>query len=90
MEEVPPSRFCLHNELEVIGKNLGGTAELWLGSRSWFSNRGNLGDEKDPQAIYSALDGLLKGSLERLKSMRLGILNLKKLIFISFFKSYIY
>ncbi|OWM77253.1 hypothetical protein CDL15_Pgr028890 [Punica granatum] len=45
-------------------------AEWWLETKDWFSGDGGLGGKGDPQAVYNALDGLLKGSLERLRTMR--------------------
>lgn len=43
-----------------------------LRTQDWFPNNKQCNDEGDPQAVFNVLDAMLKGSLERLKSMRLA------------------
>ncbi|KAK4756651.1 hypothetical protein SAY87_006778 [Trapa incisa] len=64
----PCSRSNSQNELEDLVENF--DAEWWLETKNWFSGEVGFGGKGDPQAVYNVLDGLLKGSLERLRTMR--------------------
>lgn len=47
--------------------------ESQLNAQDWSRER-NFDDENGPQAVFNALDNILKGSLERLKMMRLALI----------------
>ncbi|XP_012076311.2 pentatricopeptide repeat-containing protein At5g24830 [Jatropha curcas] len=48
-----------------------------LRTQDWFQNKREDNGEGDPQFVFNVLDAMLKGNLERLKSMREGILSVK-------------
>lgn len=54
-------------------QNLGEKYEL--SAEDWLSERKNVDDEQDPQAVFNVLDVMLKDSLERLKAMRSAIVS---------------
>lgn len=44
--------------------------EWWSETKKWFSGEVGFGGKGGPDAVYNVLDGLLKDSLERLRTMR--------------------
>uniref|UniRef100_A0A5B6ZMN9 Uncharacterized protein n=1 Tax=Davidia involucrata TaxID=16924 RepID=A0A5B6ZMN9_DAVIN len=41
-----------------------------LETKDWFSQNKDYNDKRSSQAVFNALDAMLKGSLDRLKTMR--------------------
>lgn len=60
-------------KLEDFMQNLGEKYELSAEDR--LSEKKNVDNEQDPQAVFNVLDVMLKDSLERLKTMRSAIVS---------------
>lgn len=64
--ELIPS--CIDDIIANVGNQYQRKAE------NWFSENKDSGDDKEePEAVFSVLDEMIKGSLDRLKTMRLAL-----------------
>lgn len=65
-------RICEQKGLAFPLEDAVETLRNWVAREDCFPEEDNFNNKRNPKEVYNVLDGLLKGNLERLKSMRCG------------------